>query len=89
MRFMKAEFVLDGPMFPCDGVEENLRGNILGGPAYAPGFVLHILGQAKVNNLDVTLGVEEDIFRFEISGMVGIVSCRMLRDSDLYTIWRL
>ena len=86
MRFMKAEFV-DGPMFPCDGVEENLRGHILGGPAYAPGFVLHILGQAKVNNLDVTLGVEEDIFRFEISGMVGIVSSvRMLRDSDLYTI---
>ena len=83
---MKAEFV-KGPMFPCDGVEENLRGNILRGPAYALGFVLHILGQAKVNNLDVTLGIEEDIFRFEISEMVCIVSCRIWGDSDLYTIW--
>ena len=78
MRFMKAEFE-NGPMFPCDGIEENLWGNILWGPAYALGFVLHILGQAKVNNLDVTLGVKEDIFRFEISGMVRIFSCRILR----------
>ena len=75
MRFMKAEFEEDGPMFPCDGVEKNLWGNILRGPAYALGFVLHILGQAKVNNLDVTLGVKEDIFRFEISRMAGIFSC--------------
>ena len=78
MRFMKAEFE-NGPMFPCDGIEENLRGHILWGPAYALGFVLHILGQAKVNNLDVTLGVKEDIFRFEISEMVSIFSCRILR----------
>lgn len=78
MRFMKAEFE-DGPMFPCDSIEEDLRGHILRGPAYALGFVLHILGQAKVNNLYVALGVKEDIFRFEISGMGSIFSCRILR----------
>mmetsp|Transcript_5636 Transcript_5636/g.19155 ORF Transcript_5636/g.19155 Transcript_5636/m.19155 type:complete len:272 (-) Transcript_5636:356-1171(-) len=46
--------------------QDDLRGEVLRGAAQRPCPVLHLLGKAKVSDLDVPLGVEEQVLRLEV-----------------------
>jgi hypothetical protein len=49
--------------------QDHLRGHVLGRPAVGEGLAsrIYLLGKAEVDDLAVTVGINQDILRFQVS----------------------
>ena len=61
----------EGPVVGADVVplvQDDLRGHVLGGPAEGPRLAPHLqlLGEAKVHELDVAGGVEQEVLGLQV-----------------------